>query len=358
MTESSGTRRPAAVLGAGGYIGQTFLQRLDGHPWFDTVELVGGPRSEGRRLSDVWQLAEPPPEALAERRLSPLRTRTLARGGIELVFSGLPSGTAGPVERELARRGIAVFSNASDLRGAPGAPLLVPEVNPEHLRVLGTPGARRGFVVTNPNCSATGLVLALAPWRRLLAPRRVHVATYQSLSGAGYPGVASLAITDNVLPFIDREEEKLAEETCRLFGTVSPRGRVRPLDLPVLAHCARVATREGHLEAVTVEAGRRPALAELRKAAAAFDPLRSLQLPSAPHPPVILRPEADRPQPLRDRFAGHPHAARGMAVSVGRLRWEPPFLRCFVLVHNAIRGGAGGSILNAELVHALGGYLP
>jgi aspartate-semialdehyde dehydrogenase len=196
----------------------------------------------------------------------------------------------------------------------------------------------------------------VAPVAPLLAPRAVHVTTYQSLSGAGYPGVSGLAITDNVVPYIAREEEKIAEETSKMLGAYRSR-RVVPWGVPILAHCARVATREGHLEAVTIDATRRPSLAALRSAWTGFDPLGGRPLPTAPHPPIVVRSEPDRPQPLRDRWAGHPARARGMAVTVGRVRWNPPYLRFFLLSHNAIRGAAGASVLNAECA-ALDGLLP
>ncbi|HYA57231.1 MAG TPA: aspartate-semialdehyde dehydrogenase [Thermoplasmata archaeon] len=342
-------RLPCAVLGASGYIGQHFVRLLEDHPLFDLVELGASERSEGRTLGETWQLAEAPPSKFESQRLTRLTPGALARSGVRLVFSALPSGTAGPVETELVRRGVAVFSNAADHRMDETAPLLVPEVNAAHLRLLLKRGKGRAPLVTNPNCSTTGLVLGLAPLVRLLRPRSVHVATYQSLSGAGYPGVPSLSITDNVVPFIREEEEKMARETARLLG-VFRAGRVVPVPFPVLPHCVRVGTREGHLEAVTVEATRRPARAELERAWEEFDPLRGKALPTAPHPPILLRSEQDRPQPLRDRWTGSPARARGMAAVVGRVRWEPPFLRFFVLSHNAVRGGAGGSVLNAELV--------
>jgi aspartate-semialdehyde dehydrogenase len=345
-------RIATAILGAGGYIGQHFARLLDDHPRFGPPLLVAGERSEGRRLSDVWQLSEPPPRLLGDQRLVRATTSSLVRAGIRIAFSALPSGTAGPWEDELTRRGVSVFSNAADHRMDPRVPLLVPEVNADHLRIL--PRSRqRGVLVTNPNCSAAGLVVALAPVLRALAPREIHVATYQSLSGAGYPGVPSLSITDNVVPFIPEEEEKIAAESARMLGS---RGgaRVRPVSFPLIAHCARVGTREGHLEAVTVVAGSRPSLSQLRHWWQEFDPLAALDLPTAPHPPLELRPEPDRPQPVRDRWAGRPERARGMCVSVGRVRWSPPYLRFYVLSHNAVRGGAGGSVLNAELALAHG----
>ncbi len=349
-------RLPCAILGASGYIGQHFARLLSDHPWFEPPLLGGSARSVGRRLGDLWQLAEPPPVEVENERLRATSPSRLARQGVRVVFSALPSGTAGPVEAEYVRRGISVFSNAADHRMDPSVPLLVPEVNADHLDLVGRRRGGRGLLVTNPNCSTTGLVLALAPIVPLLRPRAVHASTYQSLSGAGYPGVPSLAIADNVVPFIREEEEKMERESARILGT--RRGaRVVPLPTAFLAHCARVATREGHLEAVTVEATRRPTLASVEGAWTAFDPLATLDLPTAPRPPVLLRPESDRPQPLRDRWAGSPARARGMAAVVGRVRWTPPYLRFFVLSHNAVRGGAGGSVLNAELARARG-FLP
>jgi aspartate-semialdehyde dehydrogenase len=347
----SDDRLPTAILGASGYIGQHFARLLAEHPWFAPPLLGASERSEGRTLAELWQLTEPPPGPLAERRFEPLGPRELARQGVRLVFSALPSGLAGPVESELVRRGISVFSNAADHRTDRAVPLLVPEVNASRLRAVGRPRPGRGLLVTNPNCSAAGLVVALAALVPVLAPRVVTVSTYQALSGAGYPGVPSLSITDNVVPFIRDEEEKLARESQLLLG--SNRGRaVVPLSCPILANCARVATRDGHLEAVTVEARRRPSLERIEEALRGFDPLRGRALPTAPSPPIVVRSEPDRPQPLRDRWAGLPERARGMAVSVGRLRWQPPYLRFYLLSHNAVRGGAGGSVLNAELARA------
>ena len=344
----SGRTIPTAILGASGYIGQHFARLLVDHPWFEPPLLVSGERSVGKRLEDVWQLAEAPPPGLAAERLRPLGPGELARRGIRAVFSALPSGLAGGVETELVRRGVSVFSNAADHRRDRTAPLLVPEVNASRLASVGRPRSGRGLLVTNPNCSAAGLVVALAPVVPLLAPRSVHVSTYQALSGAGFPGVPSLTITDNVVPFIREEEEKVAEESALLLGRDRGR-RVVPWAPPIVAHCARVGTREGHLEAVTLEATRRPPLAQLLRAWSGFDPLAPRSLPTAPAPPVIVRREPDRPQPLRDRWAGEPARARGMAVTVGRVRWSPPYLRFFLLSHNAVRGGAGGSVLNAEL---------
>lgn len=346
------SERPAtAILGASGYVGQHFARLLDEHPWFAPPLLVSSERSEGRSLADVWQLAEAPPAGLAQERLRACSPARIARQGVRVVFSALPSGLAGPTELELRRRGVAVFSNAADHRDDPRFPLLVPEVNAPRLRLARRPSRGQGLLVTNPNCSAAGLVVALAPLLPLMRPTAVHVSTYQALSGAGYPGVPSLAIADNVVPFIRHEEEKLARETSLLLGR-NVGTRVRPLPMPVVAQCARVATRDGHLEAVTVVTDRTPNRAAIEDAWRSFDPLAGRGLPTAPSPPVLVHEQEDRPQPLRDRWAGSPARARGMAVSVGRLRWEPPYLRFFLLAHNAVRGGAGGSVLNAELACA------
>jgi aspartate-semialdehyde dehydrogenase len=342
-----------AILGASGYIGQHFARLLSDHPSFELPLLGAGERSGGKTLSEVWQLAEAPPASLAEHRLEKVTPSLLRRAGVQVVFSALPSGTAGPIESELARRGISVFTNAADHRMDPGVPLLVPEVNSDHLRLVRTRPRGHGLLVANANCSATGLVLGLSPLLPLLKPRAIHVTTYQSLSGAGYPGVPSLSIADNVVPFVRDEEEKIANESARILGTLRG-GRLSRLRTPFVVHCARVATREGHLEAVTVEATRRPTRDEIYRALRGFDPLEGRGLPSAPHPPIEVRMEPDRPQPIRDRWAGVPTRARGMAVVVGRIRWDPPYLRLFLLSHNAVRGGAGGSVLNAELALADG----
>jgi aspartate-semialdehyde dehydrogenase len=344
----SESRIPCAVLGASGYIGQHFTRLLADHPTFELVALGASERSEGRPLSEVWQLAEPPPPEFASRRLERLAPAGLRRRGVRLAFSALPSGTAGAVESELTRRGVSVFTNAADHRMDPEVPLLVPEANADHLRLAARRPRGRGLLVANPNCSATGLVVALTPILPLTRPRAVHVATYQSLSGAGYPGVPSLAITDNVVPFVDGEEEKVARESARILGARRG-GTVVPLGVPFVVNCARVGTREGHLEAVTIESTRRTTLDTIARAWRRFDPLAGRHLPSAPHPPIELRAEPDRPQPVRDRWAGTPPRARGMAVVIGRVRWEPPYLRFFLLSHNAVRGGAGASVLNAEL---------
>jgi aspartate-semialdehyde dehydrogenase len=341
--------RPA-ILGASGYIGQHFARLLGDHPVFPDPLLVGGARADGRRLEDVWALTEAPPPSLAKERFRTLSPRALASLGVNIVFSALPSGVAGDVEERLAKRGIPVFTNAADHRTDAGVPLLIPEVNPRALRGLARPKTARAPIVANPNCTATGLALALAPVWDLLSPREVHVSTYQALSGAGLAGLSDPGNVENVVPYIPGEEAKVAAETARLLNG----GGATVAKTRILVNAARVPVRDGHLEAVTVLAGKRPSHGRLRRAWASFDPLADRGLPTAPHPPIVLRVEDDRPQPRLDVWAGRPTRARGMAVVVGRFRWEPPYLRLFLLSHNAVRGGAGGSVLNAELAVADG----
>lgn len=347
MTESS-PDIPCAIVGASGYIGQHFARLLAEHPRFLPPVLVGSERTVGRPMGELWQLGNDAPRSVRTTRMIHASPRKLAALGVRVVFSALPSSTAGAFEQELVRRGVHVFTNAADHRMDPNVPLLVPEVNPEHLELARSRPRRAGVLVADPNCTTAGLVVALRPIWALTEPAEVHVASYQALSGAGFPGVASLAIQDNVVPFIPKEEEKVVEESHRILGRMHA-GRVRAVDVPFAVQCARVPVRDGHLEAVTVLARKRPTLSQLRRAWEGFDPLRGRSLPTAPHPAVVLRREADRPQPVLDRWAGNPERARGMAVTVGRVRWDPPYLRFFCLSHNAVRGGAGGSVLNAEL---------
>ncbi len=344
-------RRKVALLGASGWIGQHFARLLADHPFFEDPILSAGPKSVGKLLEDVWLLPEEgPPPSLTARTLVHTTPETLESEGVEVVFSALPSDEAGPLETELARRGMAVFSNASAHRMDRDVPLVIPEVNGDHLNLLKNRG-KKGFIVTNSNCSTAGLVVALKPLLPLLKPREVTVTTYQALSGAGYPGVPSLASLDNILPYIPDEETKLGLEASKMFGSLQ-NGAITPLELPVYANCARVGTREGHLEAVVVDSKSEVSVDSVCAAWAGFRPMADVRegtLPTAPESPVIYRTELNRPQPLLDRWAGTPVRAKGMAVTVGRLRVQNRKILFYLLVHNAVRGGAGGSVLNAEL---------
>jgi aspartate-semialdehyde dehydrogenase len=342
------------ILGATGAVGQRFAQLLADHPWFEVHALTASDRSAGKPYAEAckWLLRGGMPDALADMRLIPTEVAAVPTA-VRLLFSALPGGTAGEIEEQLAAAGFGVCSNASAHRMDPDVPLLIPDVNPGHTALIPVQRARRdwrGFIVTNPNCSATALTCALKPLHDAFGLRFVNVVTMQALSGAGYPGVASLDILDNVIPYIGGEEEKIETEPRKMLGTL--RGdTVELAAFTVSAQANRVAVRNGHLEAVSVKLGRDASIDEVAGAFAGYrgEPQR-LGLPSAPDPAIVLHTAVDRPQPRLDRLAGN-----GMAVSVGRLRPDPVFdYKFLVLGHNTIRGAAGGALLNAELLRSQG----
>ncbi len=346
-------KKKTAILGSSGMIGQRFAHMLNEHPYFDVMAYCASDRSEGKSLADVWRLSDIELDGtLGSKGIQATDPKVLAKSGIEVVFSGLPSEVAGPVEDACAEEGIAVFSNAASHRMESDTPILVPEINPEHLASIEVQKKRRkkgGFVVTNANCSVTGLAIGLKPLVDAFGFRDIEVATYQALSGAGYPGVASLDILGNVMPHIKNEEEKMNAEGKKILGTYRS-GKFVDSPVNILASCARVHVRDGHLEAVFVRDEKMPTEAEIVNAFESFTGRpQSLKLPSAPARPIIVMREANRPQPLLDADAGTPFRAKGMAVTVGRIRADKSHLRFFLLSHNTIRGGAGGSVLNAEL---------
>ena len=342
------------VLGATGAVGQRFVQMLQGHPWFEISVLCASERNVGKRYADAcnWLLRGDMPPHLRDCILQEMTP------GIDcqLAFSALPSGPARTIEAELAAAGYIVCSNASAFRYEPDVPLLIPEVNPEHVGLIELQRRQRGwqgFITTNPNCSTTHLVSALHPLHEAFGIEKVFVVTMQAVSGAGYPGVPSMDVIDNVIPFINGEEEKMERrEPQKLLGRFDGQG-VKLADFVVSAHCNRVPVRNGHLAAISVEFTRRPGLEDVRRAWAEYDPLpQRMGLPSAPHPAILYREEADRPQPRMDRLAG---SIPGMATVVGRLRSDPLLhVKFLALGHNTIRGAAGGSLLNAELLVSQG----
>lgn len=349
---------PTAVVGATGNIGQKLVGLLQDHPSFDLQMLCASTRSKGRSLAEAWRQEDfELSDAAASLPLEAIDPGAIARRGIEVVFSALPSEVAAKGEEDMAHLGLKVFSDASAHRMDRDVPILVPEVNPDHLGLVRLQGRRfreGGFIVTVPNCTIAGLSLPLRALRETLDFREVFVSTYQAISGAGYPGVPGLDITANVIPYIEREEDKMRDEARKILGTLKP-DHVLDANLDVEAHCARVPVREGHLETATV------VLKEEVDADAAMEALRSFRglpqrkgLPTAPHEPILVRREAHRPQPVMDVMAGRPRRARGMAVTVGRVRSSGRRLKFVVLSHNTLRGGAGGNVLNAELAQALG----
>jgi aspartate-semialdehyde dehydrogenase len=346
-----------AVLGATGMIGQRFVQMLEDHPYFDIEGLYASERSEGKKLRDVLKVRDHCfREETLEREIEVMDLDKISSAA-RVAFSGIPSELAGHTESALAESGVAVFTNAGAHRMDPDVPILIPEVNPGHLRsVTGQKSYAEsgGFIVTNANCSTTGIALPLKAIDAKYGLEDVFVSTYQALSGAGYPGVPSLDAVGNIVPFIKGEEEKMETELCKMLG-VFDGNAFRFANIRLMANCARVPVVDGHTESLVLALRDAPSLGELGEALSGFrgEP-QMLGLPSAPDMPVIVRNEENRPQPVFDVYAGTPERARGMAVTVGRLRSSNGYYKAFVLSHNTIRGGAGGSVLNAELAKAKG----
>jgi len=342
------------ILGATGTVGQRFIQMLESHPQFRVTAVAASDRSEGKRYAEActWRLPgempEPAKPLCVQAPEPPL--------DCDVIFSSLPAEMARATEEGFARAGYPVISNSSAWRMEEDVPLLIPEVNPTHLRLLETQAAGRGFakggfLVTNPNCSTVMLALALAPLHARFGVAAAVATTMQALSGAGYPGVASLDATDNVLPFIENEEEKIERETLKILGEMNGK-RVEYAGFPVSAQCHRVNVSDGHMAAVRVKLARPARLEEVKEVMASFTSLpQELRLPTAPERPIIVREEPDRPQPRLDRQAG-----QGMSVTIGRILPDRVLDYRFVaLSHNTIRGAAGAAILNAELL-AVQGY--
>ena len=343
-------RTSVAVLGATGAVGQRFVQLLANHPWFRVVAVTGSERSAGKSYGEAvrWILPGAPPAEIAQLEVLPTDP-----GAVEptLVFSALDARAADQLETAFREAGKMVVSNARSHRWDPDVPLVVPEINPDHLELVPLQQKKYGgAIVTNPNCTTIGLCLALEPLRRRFGLERVMVTSLQALSGAGYPGVPSMDVLDNVLPEISGEEEKVENEPRKIFGRLHE-GTVEPVDLRISAQCNRVPTRDGHLLSISVEFRGHPSVEEVRAAIEAYtSPLTGLDLPSAPARPVVLTDEPARPQPYLDRERGG-----GMVVTVGRLRPCPVLdVRFVALVHNTVRGAAGGTILIAELLHSRG----
>jgi aspartate-semialdehyde dehydrogenase len=338
------------VLGATGMVGQRFAKFLQGHPWFEIKWLGASDRSVGKpyRQATSWRLDGAMPDYVADLRVEECKPGNAPK----LLFSSMDASVATEIELAFAQAGHVVVSNSRNFRMEPDVPLLIPEVNPDHLRIIPLQQQRRqwkGQIATNPNCSTIVLAMALAPLKQFGIQRAIAT-TMQAISGAGYPGVASMDINGNVIPLIGGEEEKMERETQKILGDFSG-DSIRPLAAKVSAQCNRVPVVDGHLVAISVELERKPSLADLLAALEGFRSVpQERKLPSAPAQPLIYLAEADRPQPRRDA-----ERERGMAVFVGRLR-ECPVLdyKFIALGHNTIRGAAGAAVLNAELMYSEG----
>ncbi|MDT7542347.1 MAG: aspartate-semialdehyde dehydrogenase [Acidobacteriota bacterium] len=337
------------ILGATGTVGQRFIQLLEGHPQFELTALAASDRSQGKTYAEAcaWRLPGEMPEYVRELKVSAPEPSL----DCELIFSSLPGEMARATEGAFARAGYAVISNSSAYRMDEDVPLLIPEINHEHLQLLDTQRANNksgGFIVTNPNCSTIMIALALAPLHARFGIEAVVATTLQALSGAGYPGVPSLDATDNVVPFIENEEEKIEEETQKILGVMRD-ARVEHAPFRLSAQVHRVNVSEGHMAALRVKLVRRATVEEVKDALSSFTSLpQELKLHTAPARSIVVREERDRPQPRLDRDAG-----RGMSVSVGRIQPDKVLdFRLVALSHNTIRGAAGAAILNAELLVA------
>src|SRR5450755_2193611 len=339
------------ILGATGIVGQRFVQMLEGHPWFEVAWLAASDRSEGRLYGEAarWKLKTAIPDSIAEMRISPAKPQ----GAPKLIFAALDASIAAELEPKFAAAGHAVITNSSALRMQKDVPLVIPEVNPDHIKLLECQAWRKqsnGFVVTNPNCSAIGLVIALKPLQERFGIDTINVVTMQAVSGAGYPGVPSLDILGNVIPYIPKEEEKMEEETRKLLGKLNGSGIVSA-DFAMSAQCNRVAVEDGHTESVFLKLKKKANADEVIAAWSDFSGLpQELKLPNAPEKAIQYVTQADRPQPRLDVESG-----QGMTTTVGRLRpcgvldWK-----FTVLSHNSIRGAAGAALLNAELLKVQG----
>ncbi|ADV81693.1 aspartate-semialdehyde dehydrogenase [Terriglobus saanensis] len=343
-------RRRIGILGATGTVGQRFIQLLENHPWFEIAWLAASDRSAGKTYGEAvkWKLDTPLPARVASMVMQP---NTPAQSGVDLpriIFAALDTDVALELEPLFAEAGCAVISNSSAFRMTADVPLVVPEVNAAHLPLLEGQKTRAnggGYIVTNPNCSAIGLVLALKPLADRFGIESLFVSTMQAISGAGYPGVASLDILGNVVPFIKNEEEKMQEEVFKLLGHMND-GAIEMLDAKLTAHCNRVAVIDGHTECVSIKLRKPAPREEILQAWAEFRPLQDEHLLSAPDQPVYYNDAPDRPQPRLDLMAGN-----GMSTTVGRLR--PCSLldwKFTLLTHNTIRGAAGAAVLNAEVL--------
>jgi aspartate-semialdehyde dehydrogenase len=342
---------PIGILGATGVVGQRFIQMLEHHPWFEVAWLAASDRSEGKVYAEAarWRLKTPVPSGVGSMMVSP----ATPEGAPKIIFAALDSAIAAEMEPRYAAAGCAVVSNSSALRMQSDVPLVIPEVNPDHIKLIDIQPWRKdsgGYVVTNPNCSAIGLVLALAPLHQRFGLETVMAVTMQAVSGAGYPGVASLDILGNVIPFIKNEEEKMEEETRKLLGQRNG-SKINSADFAMSAQCNRVAVEDGHTESVSIRLKKKATREEIIAAWNGYhsEP-QDLKLPSAPERPVVYLEANDRPQPRFDIDMG-----AGMTTAVGRLRpcgvldWK-----FTVLSHNTIRGAAGAAVLNAELLKVKG----
>jgi len=347
------TKIRCAVLGSTGIVGQRFIKLLEDHPFFELTIITASEKNTGKKYGEAvrWHIDGEIPSYSKNLNIQKVDYDLFKKKNIKVVFSALPPEIAKNIEKTLAENGFAVFSNSRAHRYDKNVPILIPEINPNHIKLIENQlKTQKGFIITNANCTTSGLVIALKPLLEFNI-KTVIVSTYQALSGAGYPGVSSLDINGNVIPFIEGEEEKIQIESEKILGTFQE-NKIIKQNITIISSCTRVPVKDGHLESVVVEFEKEVDISSIKKA---FQNLQSIRnLPTSPEKVIILRKEKDRPQQIRDAYAGTPERAMGMSVSVGRLKKQQNRIRFFLVVHNTLRGAAGNSVLNAEYAYKKG----
>jgi aspartate-semialdehyde dehydrogenase len=342
-----------AILGATGVVGQNFLRLLENHPYFELSAICASVARTGKKLETAKEQVEGGiPKSFADMKFDPIDIDILVSKGIKIAFSALPADIAKDVEIEAAAKGIKIFSNAGAHRMNSKVPILIPEINHQHLELTKEQDSD-GYIVTNANCTTTGLTMSLLP----ILPfgiKRLVVASYQAISGAGYPGLSALDILGNVIPYIGNEEPKLRAECTKICGELIG-DAIAPTDWDIFAHCIRVQTVIGHLISVHIELESETDLETVKSAIVNYQTPKEVEgLPTAPEKAIYFTEELDRPQPRYDVLVGEPKRAEGMAVVIGRLEVEKNVIRYVTLSNNLVRGAAGGSVLNAELAYRKG----
>lgn len=350
---------PVGILGATGMVGQQYLQLLSDHPWFEITFLASSEQSAGKTYAEAvrgrWHQNGPLKESLGKLYVHTIDDMGLCAKNCRLVFSAVTTNIAKVYEEKYATAGLVVLSNASYHRSSPDVPVLIPEINAEHLNIIPQQRKNRnwetGFIIVKPNCSIQSYMIPLVTLHKKFKVKKILVTTLQAVSGAGYPGVSSMDIHDNIIPYIQGEEEKSEKEPLKIWGSIQENKIVDASDISLSVHCNRVPVLDGHMACVSVEFAHKPSFDDMLEAWHSFESLpQQLKLPSAPEKAIVYRTEEDRPQPRLDRLEG-----KGMAITIGRLRVCPLFHYRFVaLSHNTIRGAAGGGILNAELLYKQG----
>ncbi|HUX98720.1 MAG TPA: aspartate-semialdehyde dehydrogenase [Candidatus Deferrimicrobium sp.] len=348
-------KKSCIILGCTGTVGQRLIEALYPHPWFDIVDIAASERSSGQKYQDrirtEWYLGSDIPEEIAEMVIKPMDPKATEQA--DLAFSALPADIAKEVEPKFAKAGYILTSNASAFRMAEDVPLIIPEINANHLQLIDVQKKKRGWsgaICTDPNCTTIGLAMVFKPINDRFGIEEAIMNTWQAISGAGLPGVPALLITDNVIPYIGGEEEKVISEVQKILGTFEE-DHIKKAGFKMAATCTRVPTIDGHFETAYIKTKERVNIDEVKKVLREFPGLDSLKLPYAPKDPIIVREEINRPQPRLDRMAG---SVPGMAVTVGRIRpgLDNKTINLCLISHNTIRGAAGAVILNAELMCA------